>query len=148
MFCFLALNVGRELWFLSAHMEHDLCPPLSKYQMSSHSSTQPTMWCQRQDRTQRSTLQISKVKHLRLRFKGHCDLFQHCPLFHPSFLSLLIHSSFGQVVWFNFCSELSSFSRGGGWHQSPWKETEGEGAQSTLVWTQQLNPSVNWKWCL
>lgn len=25
MFCFMALNVG--LWFLSAHMEHDLCPP-------------------------------------------------------------------------------------------------------------------------
>lgn len=83
--------------------------------MSSRSSTQPTMWGQRQDGAQRSTLGLSKVKYLRWRFRGHCDLFQHCPLLHPTFLSSLIPSSRRQGVWFNFCSELSGFSGGAGW---------------------------------
>lgn len=46
---------------------------------------------------------------------------------------------------FNFCSELSGLSTGGGWRQSPRKGTEGKGAQSTLDPTPQLIPSLYWK---
>lgn len=46
----LALNVGRGLWFLSAHMEHDLCPPLPNTKCPHiHPLSQP---CDVRDKTE------------------------------------------------------------------------------------------------
>lgn len=65
-----ALHEGNRKWPHNCDSLSSPSPLNPKSESPPCSFSQPTMWCQRQDTSQRSTVSLSKVKHLRLWFRN------------------------------------------------------------------------------